>query len=255
MLADIIYPPVCPVCGKVIRVKSRIPYYYGKETYDSFICPACFKKLTFVSDHFCAVCGRELDVPGAGDVRGKETGIRSAAPLCQKCSEVPRVFAGGRSLLHYDGVTRSVMMALKYNSKKENADFIGYAVNDRLGEWIRGLAPDCIVPVPVSAERERERGYNQAGLIAGKISAYTGIPCADLLIRNKNTVASKKLGAKARVLNLRGAFAMKETDSCKGKRILLVDDICTTGVTLESCAEILLYEGRAAEVYVLSVCS
>ena len=157
-------------------------------------------------------------------------------------------------MFSYNGAARQMMMAFKYEGKQEFKDFLSFAAADRLGGWIRSLRADALVPVPVHPAKKRDRGYNQAELLAKELSAYVNIPVKDILLRKKETNASKELGIKGRVLNLKDAFAL----ACAvpaGKRFLLVDDILTTGVTLESCAEILLYEGKAEAVYVLSICS
>ena len=239
IITDIIYPPVCPVCGDVIPIAKRKPRYEGKPCYGAFLCAPCKGNLRFLEGNVCEKCGAETS-PGK--------------TLCNVCEEVARCFAGGKSILAYDGVARQMMMAFKYSGKREYADFLTYAAAERAGSWIQSLHLDAIVPVPIHPEKRKARGYNQAELLAQGIAAYTGVPMRDILKRNKETNASKELGLHSRVFNLRDAFSLKGPIP-KGKRFLLVDDILTTGVTMESCAELLLYEGNADAVYVLSLCS
>ena len=239
MLADVLFPPICPVCRDVIPMGKRASFYEGKPEYTSFVCEPCLKKFRFIEGNICEVCGAEA-----------ETG----KTLCHVCEKALRSFAGGRSVFDYNGAARAMMMSFKYNGKAEFADFLCHAAVKRHGDWIRSLKPDAIVPVPIHPEKLKERGYNQAELLAKGIASATGVPMRDILMRRKETGASKELGQKSRVLNLKDAFALKGQIPA-GKRFLLVDDILTTGVTLESCTALLLEEGKAEAVYVLSLCS
>ena len=216
-------------------------------------------------------------------------GLRSSRAdsprICHDCANKIRMFTQCRCLITYDEAAREIMADLKYNGHPESADLFGVMAAERLGQWIRReVRPDCLVPVPVHRRRLLTRGYNQAELLARSISEameITGgrpgekqvsgradhgtggniysvernslIPVrTDILARRKNTVAQKELSVEGRLLNLQNAFAVER--KLGGERILLIDDIYTTGSTMEACTEMLLRAGAGA-VYGLCVCA
>ena len=161
------------------------------------------------------------------------------------------------------------MADIKYHAKAEYVHALAVLAAERLGSWIRAVRPDAFVPVPVHPDRRITRGYNQAELLAEALSEIlaetdTGssnvggqrkIPVrSELLIRTKKTEAQKELTAEGRLLNLQNAFTVTEDlrDRPQRPRIMLIDDIYTTGATLNACAEELLYAG-AADVYGLCI--
>lgn len=146
-------------------------------------------------------------------------------------------------------------MAAKYQHKKEYLQYFAAAAAETFGAELLARSIDALVPVPVHAERRRVRGYNQAEVLCRFLSPRLGeIPVVtDFLQRTKKTKAQKELGEHARVLNLQNAFCLKHlyTDI---KTVLLVDDIYTTGATLEACTEVLLQSG-VQKVYGLCICA
>lgn len=224
--ADLLFPRRCPVCGGVAMPKGRL------------ICPACLKQLSFVSSPACMKCGKEI---GSRDQE-----------YCTDCIRRKKSFTKGFALLNYDSRAAVSMAAVKYHNKREYLDFYARAAALRFGKQFRQAGIQVIVPVPVHASRLKTRGFNQAAVLAEKLSAELGIPWEELLIRVKKTDPQKSLGSAERLKNLRGAFEA-EQEAGKWERVLLVDDIYTTGSTAEICSRALLKTG-VKQVFVFAVC-
>lgn len=224
--ADLLFPRRCPVCGGVAMPKGRL------------ICPACLKQLSFVSSPACMKCGKEI-------------GSREQE-YCADCIRRKKSFTRGFALLNYDSRAAASMAAVKYHNKREYLDFYARAAALRFGKQFRQAGIQVIVPVPVHASRLKTRGFNQAAVLAEKLSAELGIPWEELLIRVKKTDPQKSLGSAERLKNLRGAFEA-EQEAGKWERVLLVDDIYTTGSTAEICSRALLKTG-VKQVFVFAVC-
>lgn len=224
--ADLLFPRRCPVCGGVAMPKGRL------------ICPACLKQLSFVSSPACMKCGKEI-------------GSREQE-YCEDCTRRKKSFTRGFALLNYDSRAAASMAAVKYHNKREYLDFYARAAALRFKKQFRQAGIQVIVPVPVHASRLKTRGFNQAAVLAEKLSAELGIPWEELLIRVKNTDPQKSLGSAERLKNLRGAFEA-EQEAGKWERVLLVDDIYTTGSTAEICSRALLKTG-VKQVFVFAVC-
>lgn len=224
--ADLLFPRRCPVCGGVAMPKGRL------------ICPACLKQLSFVSSPACMKCGKEI---GSRDQE-----------YCADCIRRKKSFTRGFALLNYDSRAAVSMAAVKYHNKREYLDFYARAAALRFGKQFRQAGIQVIVPVPVHASRLKTRGFNQAAVLAEKLSAELGIPWEELLIRVKKTDPQKSLGSAERLKNLRGAFEA-EQEAGKWERVLLVDDIYTTGSTAEICSRALLKTG-VKQVFVFAVC-
>lgn len=224
--ADLLFPRRCPVCGGVAMPKGRL------------ICPACLKQLSFVSSPACMKCGKEI-------------GSREQE-YCTDCIRRKKSFTRGFALLNYDSRAAVSMAAVKYHNKREYLDFYARAAALRFEKQFRQAGIQVIVPVPVHASRLKTRGFNQAAVLAEKLSAELGIPWEELLIRVKKTDPQKSLGSAERLKNLRGAFEA-EQEAGKWERVLLVDDIYTTGSTAEICSRALLKTG-VKQVFVFAVC-
>lgn len=277
-LTDSIYPRRCPVCDEVMawgcrRVSRRgvsgraqaehVSHMREKTgTVDGMVCQGCLDKLSFVTPPVCARCGKQLLV--------------ASQVLCSGCTEHPRSFERGVCLLNYEEHAQESMIRIKYGRRSEYADFYGRLMAERLGDEIRKMNPQCIIPVPIHPERFIERGYNQALLLAQELGRCMGIPVErDILVRVKKTVVQKELGAQERLDNLSDAFGVlydageerEDADASarargsghRGRvipydRVLLVDDIYTTGSTIEACTRVLT-EAGVKEVYFAAVCT
>lgn len=144
----------------------------------------------------------------------------------------------------FEGVVRSAIIGLKYRSRRRLVPFLASLLDDALVH--RPLTVDLVLPVPMGAARLRERGFNQSELLALAVADSQGLPCeSTLLIRSRETEQQTRLAAPDRRRNVAGAFAAPEPGNIAQKRVLLVDDVCTTGATLEACASTLLEAGAA----------
>lgn len=247
-LADLLYPRRCPFCHEII------------PDFDALICPDCRQ---FVRTHYlirepvCKRCGKALT--------SMET------EYCQDCMSHRRSFDGGISLFLYG--TRHLppvagrkpgyennsmgksMVYFKYHNARDYADYYIAELLHYHKDQIRAMHADVIIPVPVHKSRLRLRGYNQAGILADKLSRKTGIPVdKGLLIRTRKTAPMKELGDADRLRNLTAAFSVTGPAPEHYYTAILIDDIYTTGATMEACTR-KLKEAGIRKVYCISICS
>ena len=168
--------------------------------------------------------------------------------LCESCKRHRFLFKRSIALVGYDDVAARSISRIKYTGAREFLDYYGREAVRRRGEELRRMQIDAIVPVPVHPSRKRKRGYNQATVLAEVMGAELGLPVYEAaLYRRKKTAASKELNAAERLKNLMSAFYAGPIPQDL-RRVLLVDDIFTTGATMESCTRTLLAAG-VEEVY------
>ena len=224
---NVLFPRRCPVCGEITSPAG------------SLICPSCVLKLSFVKPPVCKKCGKEI--------------MDEAMEYCSDCMGHRHAFEFGAALLNYDETARTIMAQIKYKNKREYLDFFGAAMAKRYERTVKGMAVEAIVPVPVHPSRRRARGFNQAEVLAEVLGKKLGIPVKpEMLIREKRTRPQKELTAAERLKNLSGAFSAGE-GICGIRRVLLVDDIYTTGSTMEACARALRSAG-VEKVYFAVIC-
>lgn len=231
-ILDIIYPVRCPLCGDIVIPK-------GDE-----ICPSCREKLPYITEPRCMKCSKPIE--------------QEEKEFCSDCERKDYQFDKGYAVWTYDEVMRSSMADFKYHGRKENAKFYVEEILRLYGNKLVALSPDVIVPVPIHRSKLAERGYNQAELLARGIGRGLGITAIpDLLVRNRKTLPQKKLSDKERLRNLLEAFAYNDKASARNKKpitkVLLVDDIYTTGSTIEACTNVLKSNG-IKEVYFMALC-
>ena len=232
---QLLFPRVCPACGELLKKKLT----EGEEP--PFICPACYAKLQFVGDNGCMKCSRP---------------VPEEEEYCDDCRKRKLLFDRGRALLLHDEAARKILYDLKYRNCRDNADFIGYEMAVQMGDSLRIWDADALIPVPLHPKRQLQRGYNQAERIAESISYWTkrlyglSLPVVcNVLFRTAYTRPQKELGAGDRETNLRSVFRAELPDALK--RVVLVDDIFTSGSTLSACADALKMEG-AERVFFLT---
>lgn len=178
--------------------------------------------------------------------------------ICRRCSEELEFCVNGEnenlaSVFEYKGRTRDMIHRFKFGFHPEYAPKIADIMLCRLNSFDFSTY-DFIVPVPMHPEKQRKRGYNQAELVAENVGKGTGVEnCRNMLIRVKKTVPQIKLDRNGRAENVKNAFAVREKGFFKEKKIILIDDIYTTGSTAEECIRTLKEDG-AEEVFVISVC-
>ncbi|MBQ2626253.1 MAG: ComF family protein [Eubacterium sp.] len=220
---NLIYPPHCALCDHIL----------GKN--EDEVCCACRKKIHFISDPKCSRCGRPL--------------TDDTEEYCEHCRTHIRMFEEGFAPFVYDGVVKEAIMRLKYGHRAEHAVFFARAMYCAGRDFLNRAKPQMIVPVPIHRGRSIRRGYNQAGLLAEKLSHFSGIPCQKKLItRVRGTMPQKELDMRQRRKNLRGVFRVNTLQGEMPDRILVVDDIFTTGSTIDTIAACLLRAG-AKSVY------
>ena len=220
----LVYPARCPVCDEIVADTGQL------------ICPECEPKLKLLLPPWCMKCGKKVE-------DGEE--------LCRDCRERQHFFVRGRALYEYGSAAAS-LYRFKYGNRQEYASFFGSQAADYLGDYIRRICPDALIPIPLHAARENKRGYNQAGLLAREIGQRLDIPVlSDYLVRVKNTVPLKRLNPVQRQNNLKKAFNIRQND-VKLKVIILIDDIYTTGATMDEAAKVCLAAG-VGRVYCLTL--
>lgn len=158
-------------------------------------------------------------------------------------------------MFNYNEVSAKSMVQIKYKNKREYLDFYSQEMADKLGDKIRRMNGEALIPVPVHPQRRKQRGFNQAEELAVRLSKLTGIPlCADVLLRSKKTAPQKELTPGQRLKNLEQAFEVRQERCPKHlSSVILVDDIYTTGSTAEACTRALLKAG-IPRVYFLAIC-
>lgn len=223
----LLFPKRCPICDSV--------FYFKKGKYG--ICPVCRDKLTVVQEPVCKICGKPVE----GERR----------EMCGDCQKRRHAFVQGKALWIYKGAVKKSIHRLKYSNRREYAIAYGQEMESRYGDWIRRHSFEAIIPIPLHKKRKRQRGYNQAELIGREISRLTGIPLRkDILMRCVSTVPQKDLNDEERKKNLKNAFIIAK-NNVGLEKVLLVDDIYTTGSTMDSAAEALKGAG-ISEVYCIS---
>lgn len=231
-ILDIIYPVRCPICAEIVVPKG------------DRVCSSCKDKLLYISEPRCKKCSKPIGY------EEKE--------YCSDCERKKYSFDLGYAIWIYNEDMKHSIADFKYHSKKEYAKFYIEEMVRLYGRSIEKLGPDVVVPIPVHKSKYIERGYNQADILARGFGKALGLPVkSKLLIRTKKTLPQKKLSDKERLRNLREAFKYNETEanSCPKKitKVLLVDDIFTTGSTIEACTNILKAQG-ILEVYFIVLC-
>lgn len=225
---DAVLPPRCLKCGALVDRQGGI-------------CPDCWQGLRFLGTPACACCFLPFEFdqgPGA---------------LCAACVAAPPPFDRARAVLRYDEASRDLVLAFKHADRTASAPALA-AWMARVGAELL-VEADLIVPVPLHWSRLFARRYNQAALLALALSRVSGRPTQpDLLVRLRATAKQGHLGRLARQCNVAGAFAVnpRRAGEVAGRRILLVDDVITTGATISGCARVLRRAG-ASGVDVLAV--
>ena len=233
-LASVLFPAPCRICGEALTNASRIP-----------ICEPCLAGFEKIAPPICECCGRPFPSLTAGDA------IR---PLCRLCRVSFYAFDRARSFAIYNDALVGAVMLLKY----EDVPQLGHWFAKRLEEIARAVPEewrsiDMLVPVPLHAERRRERGHNQAEQIARPLAKSLRLKlAAPLLVRVKPRPAQLVLSRSERWKAVRSAYVARDDADLKDATILLVDDVMTTGATLDACARALKKAG-AKRVLALTV--
>lgn len=232
-LASVIFPAPCRICGQVLDTASRVP-----------VCTDCLGSFTRISPPGCNCCGRPIISAQV------ETG---QTVLCRLCRAKTYAFSAARSFAAYNSPMVRAILLLKHEGVVPLGDWMAARLFEIAAREAGRLAADVIVPVPLHRERRRERGFNQAELIAGPLARRLNLPMrVRCLERVKPRPEALQLTRRQRWDTVRGAFAVPQHVKVDKLRILLVDDVMTTGATLDACSRALLRAG-AAEIVALTV--
>ena len=261
---DMIFPPKCLVCSRLFRsssissgtgqsapaltdAKELLSRSLGLLT--ELCCWQCVNELVAISGPLCTCCGLMLKQPQADQ------------HLCGNCTMQPKQFRMARAAISYNQQSTAIIHRFKYGGKIQLAKSLGgLMLNTYLQHW-RHEDIDFILPVPLHNQKFRNRGFNQSHLMVNSWKeiyagsrriAFNGRLRTDLLIRSKRTVSQTGLGRQQRLENIKGAFSVRLPKVVDGKKILVVDDVYTTGATVDECARSLLKVG-AAQVDILTL--
>jgi ComF family protein len=218
-LVDAVLPPRCLSCGETVEEPDAL-------------CGRCWGGITFFAPPWCVRCGLPFPHPMGEDA------------VCGDCARERRAWDRARAVLRYDKNSRGLVLGLKHADHTHVANAFGRWMYRAGGEVLAGA--DVVVPVPLHWTRLLHRRYNQAALLAHAIHAAGGPPVAvDWVVRRRRTPSQGHLGPTARERNVRGAFALRRGHSVVRRRVVIVDDVMTTGATADECARVLKRAGAS----------
>ena len=225
-IIDLFFPKTCPGCGRVISS-------------DNFLCKDCSKELTFIRPPLCPICGIPLEF--------------GESHICGKCLIKPPFFKAARSCALYQGPLSKSISLFKYEGVTALARPLSLIMIRALSPFIEKANVDLILPVPLHIKRLRQRGFNQALLLARQLGKGLGIPVnGSILKKVKETPPQVGLSQKKRLKNVKGSFKVFSKKEIEDKNILLVDDVFTTGTTVNECSKVLVRAG-ARGVFVITL--
>ena len=226
-LIDFILPPVCPMCNNPVDEPHML-------------CADCFKQLNFITKPYCQKCGHPFEFDIKGDM------------ICASCLKQMPIYNRARSVFVYDEGSKKLILPFKHADRTDLTHIISQFLLKDYRDLISEA--DAIVPVPLHITRLFLRHYNQSALLANRLAHMTHrcyLP--NVLKRVRATPSQGHLSAKQRQKNIQNAFRVSKPNLIQGQKILLIDDVMTTGATVSECTKILLKSG-AERVDILTVC-
>jgi ComF family protein len=225
-ILNILYPPRCPICEKILKVNNNQ------------ICSECKKKINYIQEPMCKKCGKML--------------MCEEQEYCYDCSRREHLFIRGLALWNYDKDVKKSIYRFKYNNKREYAKVYAKEIMLHHGTQIKNWKVDGIIPIPLHKSKMKSRGFNQAEVFARELAELLSVPCYNkYILRTKKTLPQKTLNDKQRIKNLKNAFKV-DKNVVKLRKVILLDDIYTTGVTVDSVTEVLKQSG-VNDVYFITV--
>lgn len=212
-LINAFLPPRCIKCGAVLADEDGL-------------CPECFNEINFISQPYCHKCGHPF-----------ETALRTGKMLCGSClKKIKTPFRLSRAAVHYDEASKNLLLAFKFMDKTDNAKTLAKWLN-LAGQDIWKEGVDVIVPIPLHYTRLIKRRYNQSGLLASELTKLCHVPVDyTSVVRHKRTRPQVEFSGHERIKNVKGVFSVKHPEKIKNKRVVIIDDVMTTGSTLKECA-------------------
>lgn len=241
-LFNLIFPAECRLCPNPLKtIRER------------YICFDCLGKIEPLGSPMCEKCGKPL----------ASSFNLVQHPLCRQCRTMKRYFISARAVGTYEGVLKKAIWLFKYEGKTGLQDALGSLMIDRINQlgWANKVDPlsikregiDIIIPVPLHKAKLKSRGYNQSDILATFISKKMNIPISrNNLKRIKATITQASLRRKERIKNIHNAFCVQQPEKFSGKRILLIDDVFTTGATSNECSRILKQAG-SSDIFILTL--
>ncbi len=227
-IVNFVFPPQCYVCKKILESEDGL-------------CFECLSKINFITKPRCSCCG----IPFEFNIEGKNKKL-----LCPKCMLKYYRFDECISSVRYDDISKKIILPFKHGDRTNFAKFMAKIMYTSGKSIIE--KSDIIIPVPIHFTRMLKRKYNQSSLLCKFIGKRSNKPVLySLLIRKHATASQGHFSLTQRKQNILGAFTIKNPDKIKGKNILLIDDVFTTGATVNECSKILKQNG-ANKVYVLT---
>ncbi|MBP7867235.1 MAG: ComF family protein [Acidobacteria bacterium] len=231
-IASVLWPDRCVLCQSILETRR-----------EAGVCRLCLDAIPAISPSACCNrCGYPLEIRPAGP----------PPALCPVCRETPPPYAGARSWAVYEGAARDLVHHFKFERKARLhlplAGLLARCLSGVAGDW----APDVVTAVPLHPSRRRERGFDQSVLLARRLARLSGLPYRALLKKRRPTPPQSLTGPEARRANISGAYAARDGRRPPGS-VLLVDDVHTTGATVEECVKVLRDAG-VTDVFVLTLC-
>ncbi len=219
-LLQFLLPPQCHCCDRFLEESER------------GFCSDCLSGIRWIEPPFCSVCGDPFP--------SKEAGVHP----CGECAKRKKHFATARALGSYEGPLQEAIHRWKYEGKATLTPLFGQWMVEGVKRYWNPCALDLLIPVPLHKKRLRQRGFNQALLLTKRLSRSTGIPFrGGILKKVRTTLPQVNLSGIERRKSVKGSFAIASRDAVRGKRILLIDDVFTTGATVNECAKVLMAAG------------
>jgi ComF family protein len=225
---DILFPPRCHACRAFIPDAGPV-----------HLCASCLEDCHLIRSPLCIRCGIPFQTADGDD------------HLCGGCISEPPRFTAARAAASFDGPVRELIHRLKYNRRVQLCRPLGLLAGNLLRPFADAASPDLIIPVPLHVKRLRQREFNQAVLLGEVFARQWQLPLSNLQ-RIRWTEPQISLSAAERAANVRGAFSVADPALLRGKRIILVDDVYTTGSTVAECAKV-LFKAEAAGVHVVTI--
>ena len=228
---DLVWPRNCPFCGCPLD-----------DMDPGIVCPTCVSSAKLIEPPFCRQCAS----PFTGTVTGE-------IPVCGHCQDLQFYFSRTVCACRTQGIVRDCILRFKYNREMYFGPHLVNWLQVAAQRWIDWREIDGIVPVPLHPRKLRQREFNQASYLAVGLSKAVNVPVLKRNLRRvKDTPTQTRLDAESRMKNLRDAFAIRDETVFEGKRLVILDDVFTTGATMDSCAKTLRGAG-AREVVALAV--